>query len=333
MKFESLKEYYERNNLELYEAEDKKVLGNMIDRSLSFVPRAARFGKVKKTMRGTLRRFVNKSTGIINKFESSMNNISSKIEKKYVTLLDTKINPLMKQNKEEQAIKLMEGFEKDLEEYKTKKLQDLNASIENVLSSYTNSIDKRIETPGYVLNVELSESGKGELRARWQELIAKKRLTLDQKIADLISSPGLSKIEEIIAEVNAFVEEHRFSKGRDAIELDIRRIVKSRIGDYHVAIRLSTVSHRYKIVEKGLLWNVSPSSLTFEKSANKKKDIDTAFRNYNMIIPKKAANDEYYVRAYVKLHGTASIVYSNVAQITGMLKNDGDDDYIGGGSL
>jgi len=333
MKFESLKEYYDRNNLELYEAEDKKVLGNIIDRSLSFVPRVARFGKVRKTMNGALRRFVNKSTRIISKFESSMNNISSKIEKKYTTLLDTKVNPLMKQNKEEQAIRLMEGFGKDLEEYKTKKLQDLNTSIENVLGSYTNSIDKRIETPGYVLNVELSENGKGELRAKWQELIAKKKLTLDQKIADLLSSPGLSKIEEIVSEVNAFIEEHRFSKGRDAIELDVRRILKSRTGDYHIAIRLSTVSRRYKIVEKGLLWNVSPSSLTFEKSANKRKDLDTAFRNYNMIIPKKAANDEYYVRAYVKLHGTASIVYSNVAQIASMLKDGGEDDYISGGSL
>jgi len=68
-----------------------------------------------------------------------------------------------------------------LDDYKKEQMQTLDKGIEDVLGAYTTSIENRIQNPGFVLNVELSEKGKGELRAKWQELSALQKIEIDKE--------------------------------------------------------------------------------------------------------------------------------------------------------
>lgn len=170
--FESLHNYQPEENKIfineslLLEKDDEGVFGTIIDRGLSFVPRAIRFKKAKKVMKKALAGYTNKAKNLIKKFSQSFKRKVDTIEKEYLDVKENKVVPLVKEGKREEAVKLMKEQLKELEDYKKQQMQVLSKGIEDVLTSYTHSIDKRIDNPGFVLNVELSEKGKGELKAK-----------------------------------------------------------------------------------------------------------------------------------------------------------------------
>ena len=72
--FERLDEYQSENSNylvaeQLFEADDDDgIFGKLIDRGLSFVPRAMRFKKAKKIMRKSLVGFTSKAKNLVKKF-------------------------------------------------------------------------------------------------------------------------------------------------------------------------------------------------------------------------------------------------------------------------
>jgi len=82
--FESLEQYKPKKiivNESLLEAKDDGILGSIVDKGLSFVPRAMRFKKAKKVMKKFLAGYTKKAKNLISKFASSMKSKVNKIEK------------------------------------------------------------------------------------------------------------------------------------------------------------------------------------------------------------------------------------------------------------
>ena len=319
---ESFKSLYEYQNKDtknyvkesLFEADNEDSIGNIIDKGLSFIPRAIRFKKAKKIMKKALSGYYLKTINLIRKFDRSMKIVGDKIEIKYKDLLENKISSLISGGKVEQAIKLLENFIEDLKQGQKTHLEKLNQSIETVLSAYTQSIEKRIESPGFVLNVELSEKGKGELSAKWNELVAVKKMKIDQKIADLINSSGIGKINEIISEAEAFIEDKRFTTGKHALDYYVKTISPAGKDNYKVDVHLRTSGRRYKLKEKGIIWDIDPNKLDLKnKGVNFYKSPDVGYSSYRASITN--AQPEAFVRPYLYIHGNPTPKYGTTVKI------------------
>ena len=317
--FESLYEYQSKDSKNrvkesLFEADNEDSMGNIVDKGLSFVPRAIRFKKAKKVMKRALNGYYLKAVNLIRKFDRSMKVVGDKIEIKYKDLLENKISPLITEEKVEQTIRLLESFAEDLKQGQKTHLDKLNQSIETVLGAYTQSIEKRIESPGFVFNVELSEKGKGELSAKWNELVAIKKMKIDQKIADLINSPGIGKINEIISEAEAFVEDKRFTTGKHALDYYVKTITPTGKNDYKVDVHLRTSGRRYKLKEKGIIWDVDPNKLNLKnKGVSFYKSPDVGYSSYRASIT--GAQPEAYVRPFLYIHGNPTPKYGTTVKI------------------
>lgn len=310
--FESLDKYMPSNkkivNEALVEArgDDDGVLGSIIDRGLTFVPRAMRFKKAKKVMKKYLESYTKKAKNLVSKFSKSLSTKVSKISSEYKKLKENKIEPLLEEGKREEAVKLVKEQLKELEDYKKEQMQQLNKGIEGILNSYTKSIEHRIDNPGFVLNVELSEKGKGELKAKWEELVAIQNTKIDEYKTDIIKTAGWRKLDEIISELTGFVEEKRSIGDIDTI-FNVHDIVPQGGDDYLVRIHLRLSGGRPEILEKGVVIGPDPDQLELGKSGNRKvKEVGTYQYNarpYKLLI---RGDEKEFVLPYIIIKGKKS---------------------------
>ena len=342
--FESLNEYQTYNvdylvPEKLMEAgdDDEGAFGKIIDRGMSFIPRAMRFKKAKKVMRKSLSKFTNKAKNLVSKFASGFKAKVNTIDKEYKALLKDKIEPLIEDNKMPEAIEMMESQKKELEAYKKDQIAILDKGIEDILGAYTTSIDKRIDNPGFVLNVELSEKGKGELKAKWQELAAVQKIEIDKEKTKLISSPGWKRLEEMIAEMTGFIKTKK--KSSQDITFFVQDIDKLPDDDYLVRVHVRVEGGRPQLQEKGLIVGEDPEKLDFGSNARKIKVTGTYQYNLNPYKLRVNAPPTYYVRPYLILKD-ADPMYGDVATLdvkarTKEEKERGDERIIpkGGGGL
>jgi len=320
--FESLSEYKSSNDkyfvnesLVLEAKDDDGVIGNIIDRGLSFVPRAMRFKKAKKVMRKYLEAYTKKAKNLISKFSNSLTKKVNKIASEYEDLKRDKIKPLLEEGKKEEAVKLIKEQLKDLEDYKKDQMQQLGKGIENILSSYTKSIDHRIDNPGFVLNVELSEKGKGELKAKWEELAALQNTKIDEYKTNIIKTEGWKKLDEIISELTGFVEERRSHGDADVI-FKVHDIVPKGNDEFLVRVHLRVAGGRPEVEEKGILVGKEPEILEVgEAGAKKVQEVGTYQYNarpYKLIV--RASEDEF-VRPYMLVKGRPEPYYGDAASL------------------
>jgi len=316
--FESLEDYNAINSNKLVKEtllleadENNKSIGNIIDRGLSFMPRIIRFKKAQKTIKKALKGYINKSNTLIGKFSQSFQNKINIIDKEYKDLVKTRITPLIKAEKGEQAVKLMESQLKELEQYKSEQMGELNQGIDNVLAAYTKAIQSRIDTPGFVLNVELSEKGKGELMAKWESLVAQAKMKIDEKKTTLIKSSGWKQLNNIISEVTSFIEERKYQTGRHALDFEIQSINTTQTSNLSVKIFLRGHG-RPKVKEKGVIIGPDPEQLKYKAGSNIIKHTGgraKTFAGWDTIIPK--GNEENYIVPYIIFQQSSKPQYGN----------------------
>lgn len=280
--FESLNEYkssndkYFVNESLLLEADDDGVLGKIVDRGLTFVPRAMRFKKAKKIMKKYLEAYTKKSKNLVSKFTKSLNKKVNNIESEYKKFKNEKLQPLLEEGKKEEALKLAKSQLTELEEYKKEQIQQLNKGIEGILNSYTKSVEHRIDNPGFVLNVELSEKGKGELKAKWAELVAIQNTKIDEYRSAIIKSEGWKTLDSIISELTGLVEERGHGGEIDTI-FNVHDIVPQEgDGEYLVRVHLRLAGGRPEVLEKGVLVGDDPEELSINQAGVRKiKEVGT----------------------------------------------------------
>ena len=271
--FEKLNEYELEDSKKLVseflllEKDDKDgILGSIIDKGASFIPRAMRFQKAKKIMGKFLGGWSSKSKKLIDKFSKSINKKVSKIDKSYKEFKKDKIAPLIKEKKYEEAASLLKSQLGDIEKYKKEQFEILDKGIDDILKSYTSSIQKRIDGPGFVLNVELSERGKGELMARWEQLAASQRMKIEEYKLNTLKANGWTTIDNIIAEITSFIEKRKKAEHNKQISgsIKISNLIEQSPNVYFVNARILVSGGRVQISKKGIIVGKSPKNLTLD---------------------------------------------------------------------
>lgn len=312
--FESFDQFCNR----LYEDDEKGIIGSIINKASTFVPRAMRYKKVKRTMASFLNGFDKKTDNLINNFETNLNKMTSTVVNNYKSFKKKKIEPMMATDKIDQAVNISAIYKKDLENIKSTELKKIKDAVYKVMDHYTAAMDKRIETPGFVLNVELSEKGKGKLKAKWSEVSSIKLMEADEKLSRLIDNESLTKIDEIISELDAFIEEHKYSYGKNTIDFYISTIERVNNSQFRVEVFLRSPGHRHSLSEKGLLIADDANKLIDSKQSKLVKMKNLYFSSYSMVIN---ADETDYVRPYIKLTKSVKPVYGDIEQILDMLSN------------
>lgn len=312
--FESFDQFCDR----LYEDDEKGIIGSIIDRTASFVPRAMRYRKAKKTMGSFLNGFDKKTDNLIKNFESNLDKMASTTRNNYKVFKKKKIDPLMATDKIDQAVNLSAIYKKELESIKSNELKKIKDAVHKVMDHYTAAMDKRIETPGFVINVELSEKGKGKLKAKWSELSSIKLMEADEKLSRLMDNESLSDIDSIISELDAFIEEHKYSYGKNTIDFYISTIEKVGTDKFRIEVFLRSPGHRHSLSEKGILIADDANKLIDHKHSKLVKMKNLYFSSFSIVV---TAKDTDYVRPYLKLTKAVKPIYGDIEHIFDMVTN------------
>ena len=314
--FERLNEYQgEASNYlvpeQLFEADDEGVFGKLIDRGLSFVPRAMRFKKAKKIMRKSLAGFTSKAKALVSKFSAGFKAKVETIDKEYKKLIKEKVQPLIDEGKNKEAVELLESQKKELEDYKKEQMAVLDKGIDDILGAYTNSINHRIDNPGFVLNVELSEKGKGELKAKWEELAAMQKIEIDKEKTKLITSTGWRRLGDMIAEMNGLIKNKR---GVDAdVDIFIQDNIRIRPDTYMVKVHIRVQGGRPTLQEKGILIGSDAEKLNYEGGVRTVKVTGTYQYNTRPFDLEVQAKENEFVRPYLIFKDTNQPYYGDIA--------------------
>jgi len=318
----------------LFEKDDDGIFGSLIDRGLSFVPRAMRFNKAKKAMKKSLKGFTSKAKSLVTKFSAGFKAKVDTIDKEYKKLIKEKVKPLLDEERNIEAVELLENQKKELEEYKKEQMGILDKGIDDILAAYTKSIDHRIDNPGFVLNVELSEKGKGELKAKWEELAAIQKIEIDKEKTKLINSPGWRRLGEMVAEMNGLIKQ---KKGANAdVTIFVQDNIKIKEGLYSVKVHIRIQGGRPTVEEKGILIGQNPEKLNYEGGVRTVKVTGTYQYNATPFSLEVQAKETDYVRPYIIFKDTNEPYYGDVGSFeqakdknqTG--KHQGDDTIKGG---
>jgi len=310
--FESFDEFCNRLN-----EDEKGVIGSLIDKSASFIPRVMRFSRAKSVMKSYLHGFEKKSMSLISHFEKNIKKVADTAEENYKKFKKDKLDTLMALDKIDQAVNMATSYKKDLVNLKENEIKKINGYVDKILDSYTAAIEKRIDTPGFILNVELSDKGKGKLKAKWVELSAIKKMEVDEKLMKLLANAGLSTIDDINAELDAFTEEHKYSYGKNALDFYISSVTQIATNQYKVEIFLRAPGHRHALSEKGLLLSDDPDKMQDIRNTKLIKMPNLFFSSYTMTIN---AREEDFICPYLKLTNSIKPKLGEIENIGDMVK-------------
>ena len=193
----------------LFEAEDDGKFETPINRALSFPARAIRYKKAKNIMGKYSKKILQKSESIIKRFEEELNKSIIQIKKRGAELQKQLETARSKgdESGEKAAINQQRKFKTEVENNQNLRVQNLNQSIDNLISAYTNGINKRIEEPGYVLKVELSDKGKADLKFFWEEHVAIIRQQIYEKLIKIINNKNVKGLETLIAKLEVEIDD------------------------------------------------------------------------------------------------------------------------------
>jgi hypothetical protein len=312
--FESFDQFCYR----IYEEDEKGIIGSIINRTATFIPRSVRFRKAKKTMSLFLNGFDKKTDNLIKNFESNLDKMVTTTNNNYKAFKRKKIEPLMATDKIDQAVNLSAIYKKELESIKSNELKKVKDAIYKIMDHYTVAMDKRIETPGFVINVELSEKGKGKLKAKWSELSSIKLMEADEKLSRLMDNESLSIIDSIISELDAFIEEHKYSYGKNTIDFYISTIEKVGPDKFRIEVFLRSPGHRHSLSEKGILIADDENKLIDHRHSKLVKMKNLYFSSFSIVV---TAKDTDYVRPYLKLTKSVKPIYGDIEHIFDMMTN------------
>ena len=190
-------------------SDDDSALTTPFSRALSFPARALRYRKAKNIMIRYSRKIISRVEKIIRKFEGELDKSITQITQKGQDLQsqlakakksgdDVEVRAIVNQQKK---------FKADVEKNQEARVQNLNQSIDNLIQAYTNGITKRIDEPGYVLKVELSDKGKADLKFLWEEYVAKIKQMTYEKLIKIINNKQVKGLEKLIARLEVEIED------------------------------------------------------------------------------------------------------------------------------
>jgi hypothetical protein len=176
------------------------------------------------------------------------------------------------------------------------------------------------------LKAELSEKGKGRLRATWQEIVAEERLKTDEYKMKVMTDAGMSRLNEMISKMKGFIANKRNSalyggyKGGVSLTVKGAKIEDDGRISVHVGARALSGS-RPQVKHKGLNWGPDPNSLDLDDSgSNPLTHPEDTLTHY--WIPIKGATEEDYVRPWIVMENDPDNPrYGEAAQIKEILAN------------
>lgn len=316
--FESLKQYKPNKqivneSLLLEKGNEEGVFGSIIDRGLTFIPRAARFKQAKKVMKKSLAGYTKKAKNVIDKFSKGLDKKVDKLESRFKDFKNDKLKVYIEEGKKQEAFRLAQEKLKELENYKAQQKKELEKSIDAVLKAYTSSIHHRIDHPGFILNVELSQKGKGELKAKWEELVAIQNSKLDHYKTSITETDAWKKIDDMIAELSGFLESKRNPKSAD-ISFRVQHILKNeKTSDYNVKVHLRIDSGRIILEEKGIIYGKNQNKLKIGEEGVTIRVVKGSYEltasTYDINVNDADQND--YVRGYIIIKGRTEPLYTS----------------------
>ena len=195
---------------ELFEAKDDDgKYETPVNRALSFPARAIRYRKAKNIMGKYSKKILKKSESVIERFEQELNKSIIQIKKRGAELQKQleKARAQGDETTEKATINQQKKFKSDVELNQAARVQNLNQSIDNLIGAYTTGINKRIDEPGYVLKVELSDKGKADLKFFWEEHVAVIRQQIYERLIKIINNKNVKGLEGLIAKLEVEIED------------------------------------------------------------------------------------------------------------------------------
>lgn len=195
--------------LEKTGSEDDSVLTTPFNRMLSFPARAIRYRKAKNVMIRYSKKIISRVEKIIRKFEGELDKSITQITEKGKDLQ----NQVERAKKAKDEVELravvnqQKKFKSEVEKNQDARVQHLQQSIDNLIQAYTTGIHKRIEQPGYVLKVELSDKGQADLKFLWEEYVSKIKQQTYEKLIKIINNKHVKGLEKMIARLEVEIED------------------------------------------------------------------------------------------------------------------------------
>jgi len=204
------KEYGEiKPLLEKGGSDDDSALTTPFSRAFTFPARAIRYRKAKNIMIRYSRKIISRVEKIIRKFEGELDKSIDQITQKGKDL-ENQLDRAKKTGDEVEVravVNQQKKFKVDVEKNQEARVQHLNQSIDNLIQAYTNGITKRIDEPGYVLKVELSDKGKADLKFLWEEYVSKIKQMTYEKLIKIINNKHVKGLEKLIARLEVEIED------------------------------------------------------------------------------------------------------------------------------
>jgi hypothetical protein len=216
--------------------EDDEKYTNPFSRMFSFPTRAIRYRKAKNVMVKYSKKILSRVEEIIRKFEEELDKSIPQIQKKGKDLVD-QLNIAKKTDDDIEVRSLVnqqKKFKTEVETNQDARVQHLNQSIDNLIGAYTTGIHKRIDEPGYVLKVELSDKGKADLKFLWEEYVSKIKQQTYEKLIKIINNKHIKGLEKMLGRLEVEIEEaedrrYKSRRSRDEIVRSEKKDVEKRL--------------------------------------------------------------------------------------------------------
>ena len=202
-------EYGGNYALSLLEADNEDgVLSTPFSRAASFPARAIRYKKAKSVMNKYEKKILSKIDKIIDKFEGEINKSIPQITKRGEDL-QRQLEVAKKSGGDVEAksiVNQQKKFNEDVKKSQDSRVNTLNQTIENLITTYTTAIHKRIDEPGYVLKVEISDKGKADLKFIWEEKVAAIKQQAYEKLVRIINNKNIKSLESLVSRLEVEIE-------------------------------------------------------------------------------------------------------------------------------
>jgi hypothetical protein len=194
-------------------------------RAASFPARAIRYKKAQAVIAKYSNKILRRSEKIVKKFEKELDKSIPQIEKRGKELQVQLERSRKSHNEieEKTVINLQKKFKADVEENQKMRIQNLNQSLDNLIQVYTQAIHKRIDEPGYVLKVELSDKGKANLKFVWEEYVSTIKQKIYEKLIRMINNKNVKSLEGMIAKFEVEIEDAEDRRRKFRLKADLNK--------------------------------------------------------------------------------------------------------------
>jgi hypothetical protein len=217
-------------------SDDDSALTTPFSRMFTYPARAIRYRKAKNVMIRYSKKIISRVEKIIRKFEGELDKSITQITKKGEDL-ENQLKRAKKSNDETETravVNQQKKFKSEVEKNQEARVQHLNQSIDNLIQAYTSGIHKRIEQPGYVLKVELSDKGQADLKFLWEEYVSKIKQQTYEKLIKIINNKHVKGLEKMIARLEIEIEDaedrrYKSRRYRDNIAREEKETVEQKL--------------------------------------------------------------------------------------------------------